>query len=78
MIHGHAFQRRLRLCGSTFGDVLGVLWYVLFAGLTIWGIGWSFYRHGPVDGAVALFMPPYAWYRGVAAIWEEPTWKRDN
>jgi hypothetical protein len=77
MIHDHAFQRRLRLCGSTFSDVLGGLWYLLFGALTIWGIGWSFYRHGPADGVASVLIPPYAWYRGVAAIWEEPKWKRD-
>jgi len=43
--------------------------------LTLWGIGWSFYRHGPVHGVASIFIPPYAWYRGVAAIWEPPKWK---
>ena len=45
--------------------------------LTFWGIGWSFYRHGPGHGVAALFIPPYAWYRGVAALWDGPTWKED-
>jgi len=26
---------------------------------------------------MALTIPPYAWYRGIAAIWEEPEWKKD-
>ena len=55
------------------GSVIGFGFIIL----TIWGIGWSFYRHGAVTGIAAVFVPPYAWYRGVAAIWEDPQWKED-
>jgi len=40
-----------------------------------WGIYRSFSRHGPVHGIAAVFIPPYAWYRGVAATWETPLWR---
>jgi hypothetical protein len=65
------------LRGSVASDILGSLWYIGFTAFTLWGIGWSFYRHGPGDGVVAILMPPYAWYRGVAAIWDQPKWKED-
>jgi len=45
--------------------------------LTIWGIGWSFYRHGPVHGIASVLLPPYAWYRGIAFLWDTPSWKED-
>jgi hypothetical protein len=63
--------------GSALTEALGSLWGFLFYGLTIWGIVWSFYRHGPGDGIAAVLFPPYAWYRGVAVIWEKPAWKDD-
>src|SRR5882762_4732472 len=62
-------SRSAGILGSLIATALGVFW--------VWGIGWSFYRHGAWDGAMALTIPPYAWYRGVAAIWEEPEWKTD-
>ncbi len=43
--------------------------------LIIWGIFWSFYRHGLTHGAVSVVLPPYAVYRGIAAIWEPPEWR---
>ena len=45
--------------------------------IVIWGIFWSFYRHGIIHGAVSIILPPYAVYRGVAAFWEEPKWKEE-
>src|SRR5438128_2458760 len=59
------------------GAIVSSLIYFAFAVNWIWGIGWTFYRHGSSDGFVALCVPPYAWYRGVAAIWDEPKWKKD-
>jgi len=56
------------------GLIVGIT-YLLLVFLTFWGIGWSFYRHSKFDGFMAMGVPPYAWYRGVAAIWEEPKWK---
>jgi len=41
----------------------------------IWGIGWSFHRHGADQAALAFMIPPYGVYRGVASIWDEPEWK---
>ncbi|MEA3187561.1 MAG: hypothetical protein QOD99_1391 [Chthoniobacter sp.] len=61
--------------GSTAGELLGTISYIAFTLLTIWGIGWSFYRHGPIHGVASVMIPPYAWYRGVAAIWDTPAWR---
>jgi hypothetical protein len=63
--------------GGVIADALGTLFYIAFILLTIWGIAWSFYRHGPIHGTVAFTVWPYAWYRGVAAIWDKPEWKED-
>ena len=63
--------------GGAIGDALGGIFYFAFFLLTIWGIGWSFYRHGPLHGTIAFTVWPYAWYRGVAAIWEKPKWRED-
>lgn len=60
-----------------WASITGVIGYLLIALWIMWGIGWSFYRHGPVHGAASVVIPPYAMYRGVAAIWEEPEWKED-
>lgn len=54
---------------------IGCTMYIFMILLTLWGIIWSFHRHGPIHGAAALFVPPYAWYCGVVSIWEEPRWK---
>ena len=77
MRSGKTLKHRHDLAGSTFSDILGGFWAFLFYGLTLWGIIWSFYRHGPGDGLAAVFVPPYAWYRGVAALWEKPKWTDD-
>ena len=45
--------------------------------IVLWGIFWSFYRHGIIHGTVSIILPPYAVYRGVAAFWEEPKWKEE-
>jgi len=45
-----------------------------FSANWIWGIAYTFYRQGAWDGGLALTVPPYAWYKGVASIWEEPKW----
>jgi hypothetical protein len=70
-------RNRTRRAASSFGEVLGVVSYLGMFLLTIWGIGWSFYRHSPGDGIASVVVWPYAWYRRVAAIWEEPKWKED-
>jgi hypothetical protein len=64
-------------CGGVIADVCGAIFYIALFLLTIWGIAWSFYRHGPIHGTVAFTVWPYAWYRGVAAIWDKPRWKED-
>src|SRR5881394_254147 len=61
--------------GGTIDETIGAICGIGLTLLTFWGIGWSFYRHGMVHGAIAVFVPPYAWYRGVAAIWDKPEWK---
>lgn len=38
--------------------------------LGAWGIGWSFHHHGLKHGFAALFLPPYAVYRGIASFGE--------
>lgn len=60
-----------------WASITGVVGYLLIALWILWGIGWSFYRHGSVHGVASMVVPPYAMYRGVAAIWEEPRWKED-
>lgn len=56
-------------------SLLAPLLGFVFPAFWIWSIGWTFYRHDRGDGLLALTIPPYAWYRGLAAIWEEPKWK---
>jgi hypothetical protein len=63
--------------GAALTEALSGVWAIIFYGLTLWGIVWSFYRHGPGDGIAAVVFPPYAWYRGIAFIWEKPSWKDD-
>ena len=58
---------------SILSLIVGLLWCAPW----IWGTGWTFYRHGAGDGLLALLIPPYACYRGLASIWEEPKWKKD-
>lgn len=45
--------------------------------IVLWGIFWSFYRHGIIHGAASVILPPYAVYRGIAVFWEEPKWKEE-
>jgi hypothetical protein len=65
--------------GSALKDFLsGILGFIVGMSvllLFVWGIGWSFYRHGAFDGFLSLFFPPYGLYRGAASFWEEPVWK---
>lgn len=50
--------------------------YIFIPLLTIFGIGRAFMRHGAVDGFIAASVWPWAWYRGVEVLWEEPEWKQ--
>ena len=61
--------------GKSISGYLSVLTSVALIGLCLWGIVWSFYRHGPGHGVAALFLPPYAFYRGLAWTWEPPRWR---
>ncbi len=67
--------RKARNSGSTVSELVGSLFGLGLVLLFFWGIGWSFYRHGAGHGVAAVFLPPYAWYRGVAALSDEPKWK---
>lgn len=58
---------------NRFNIVLAVLLVLL----DLWGVVWSFHRYGVGRGLIAAFVPPYALYRGVAYLWDEPKWK-DN
>ncbi len=60
-----------------FGEIIGAAFQWAGVGLILWGIYWSFHRHGPGHGVAAVFLPPYAAYRGVASIWEKPAWKEE-
>jgi hypothetical protein len=59
-------------CGEAIGEVLEAILGMGLVLLWFWGVGWSFYRHGAIHGGMAFVAPPYAWYRGVAAIWDKP------
>ena len=61
--------------GKLSADVVAPLIGICLALLTLFGIFWSFYRHGPGHGVASVLIPPYALYRGIAAIWDEPLWK---
>ena len=58
---------------STFGWVLVAT--ILY--LNVGGIYFAFSRHGGLHGIVAVFVPPYAWYRAVSPLWDTPKWERD-
>jgi hypothetical protein len=45
--------------------------------LWVWGGGWTYYRYGSNSAYYAFTIPPYAWYRGVAVLWDPPKWKDD-
>ncbi|MEP7367451.1 MAG: hypothetical protein ABI972_29680 [Acidobacteriota bacterium] len=64
---------RLRNLGSSAS---GALFLVLIVGLPIWGIIHTFSRHGAALGCLAVVLPPYAAYEGVAVLWETPKWER--
>lgn len=61
---------------NKFDGFILILAFLLGA-LDLWGVGWSFYRYGVGRGFIAVFVPPYALYRGIAYLWDEPKWK-DN
>lgn len=68
-------EKKFNIKGSVISDLLPGLIGIAFTLLYLWGLAWSFYRHGAIDGVIALFIPPYAVYRGAAFFWEEPAWK---
>ncbi len=53
-----------------------MLLFVMFA-LPTWGIIHCFLHHSATRGLLALLIPPYAAYEGVAYLWESPRWERD-
>ena len=59
---------------ENLGELGGVILYILFFCLTIFGITRAFHR-GVGNGVASIFMPPYAWYCSVAYLWEKPEWK---
>lgn len=61
--------------GKSISGYLSVLTSVALIGLCLWGVVWSFYRHGLGHGVASLFLPPYAFYRGLASTWEPPRWR---
>lgn len=62
---------------NIWGTICSIFFGIFCVGFTVWGIYWSFHRHGIIDGAISVVIPPYAIYRGVSSIWEEPKWKEE-
>lgn len=62
---------------DNLSEIFGSLAYGMLILLMFWGYYHSFTRHGLITGIIAVAIPPYALYEGVASIWEEPAWK-DN
>lgn len=59
------------------GSLIYTVFVLTITGITLWGIGWSFYRHGTAHGVAAAFIPPYGFYRGVASLWDQPIWSEN-
>jgi hypothetical protein len=60
---------------NKMGRILGRFLPTAIVLVYIWGIGWTFHRHGADQAALAFMIPPYGVYRAVASIWDEPEWK---
>lgn len=67
--------------GSRFkgllSTALGLLLILSFWYLEIGGIYFAFSRHGSDHGMIAIFVPPYAWYRAISPLWDTPKWQSD-
>jgi hypothetical protein len=66
---------------NRFSEWLGIVFVLLMQlaliGPYFFGLGFSFYRFGELDGIISLAVPPYAWYRGISYLWVQPKWKED-
>lgn len=58
-------------------ELLGNLLSLIIWSVVVWGelVGnvHAFRQHGVRDGLAALFVPPFAWYRGIEFFWHKPT-----
>jgi hypothetical protein len=63
----HDFKERLQ---SFIGGVFSLGFVVLL----VFGIARSFHK-GVGHGVASILLPPYAWYNGIAVLWEPPAWK---
>lgn len=70
-------KKLLKNISKGIGYFLLGTFYLSSIGFTIWGLYWSFHRYGSKEGLVSVIVLPYATYRGVASIWDEPKWKED-
>ena len=62
---------------STLSAFAPAALYFAFSALWVFGIFRSFDRDSVSSGIVSVVVPPWGFYRGVAAIWEPPKWQKD-
>lgn len=62
---------------ALFATAYGSLLVLLILYLNLGGIYFAFSRHGTAHGVIAIFVPPYAWYRAVSPLWDTPKWQSD-
>lgn len=59
------------------GTLLAWVFFGAFMYLEFGGLYFAFSRHGTEHGMIAIFVPPYAWYRAVSPLWDAPKWQQD-
>jgi hypothetical protein len=57
-------------------EAFGAFAYFAVFVFTVFGITRAFHK-GVGNGVASVFVFPYAWYCGVAVIWEPPQWKEE-
>jgi hypothetical protein len=60
-----------------FTGGFAVFFVVAFLYLDFGGIYFAFARHGTHHGIIAIFVPPYAWYRAISPLWDTPKWQQE-
>lgn len=60
-----------------FTTAFGWVFVLAILYLNFGGIYFAFSRHGTEHAVIAIFVPPYAWYRAISPLWDTPKWQFD-